>query len=138
MIRRRRCLLDALGLAVALAASALLTDVAGAGADAGADAGFNVDLNVASFIVALSTAAAGVLGWLRLRTDRPKIVAEVGKLTQERDAVLEHRLRTALESAWADVDRCHADITKLRARERELEDRIGTLERALRDAGLEP
>jgi predicted nuclease with TOPRIM domain len=137
MTRRLRRLLDLLGLVVALAAAALVSDVAQARAGVPLAAGVNVDLNVASLIVAGSTALAGVLGYVRLRTERPKIVAEVGKLHEERDKLLEERLRTALQAAWDDVDRAHDEIGKLRKRERELEDRVADLERAMRDAGLE-
>lgn len=136
-MRQRRTLLDVAHLLAAIAAAALVTDVAQARGVVPLGAGVNVDLNVASLVVACSTALAGVLGFLRLKSERPKIVAEVGKINEERDAVLEERLRTALEAAWSDVDRCHAEISTLRSRESELEDRVAKLERRLRDAGVE-
>lgn len=137
MTRRRRLLVDALMLAGALAASVLITDVAQADNAVTFAAGVNVDLNIAALTLAAGTLLAGIVAYLRLRTERPKIVAEVGKLNEERDAKLEERLRTALQSAWDNVDRCNDEIKGLRERERELEDRVEILERVIRDAGLE-
>lgn len=144
MTRSSRIAFHLLLLAGAFAAAAAITDVAQARGATPFGAGVNVDLNIASLIVATSTALAGALGYLRLRSERPKIVAEVGKINEERDALLEERLRTALRAAWDDVDRCNAEIGKLRSREAELqahgdelERRVDELERRLRDAGVE-
>lgn len=63
--------------------------------------------NLAALIVALGTAAAGIVAYLRLRQDRPRVVAEIAGLA-------ETRLRAELETAWNAVDR-------LREREEELE-----------------
>lgn len=133
----RRVLLDAVPLLGALVVSVLVTDAAGARGPELAAGSVNVDLNVAALVVALGTLITGVIAYLRLRSERPKIVQEVGKLAED-------RLRGALESSWQEVDRCRARIATLEERdsrraEREswLETRVDVLERALRAAGVE-
>lgn len=80
----------------------------GAGA-AGGDQGAQL-ANLAALVVALGTLAAGVVAYLRLRQDRPRVVEEVAGLA-------EARLREELRTAWDAVDR-------LREREAELEESI--------------
>jgi hypothetical protein len=76
----------------------------------------NLELaNIASLLVALGTLIAGVLAFVRLRVDRPKIVEEVAGLA-------ESRIREELRTAWQAVDR-------LRQREIDLEGRVDELER---------
>lgn len=94
--------------------------------------------NVTALLVALGTLAAGIVAYLRLRSERPKVIAEMTKTARD-------DLRAEVETAWRAVDR-------LRLRERELEDRVDELERAnerqarriveleliVREAGLGP
>lgn len=99
----------------------------------------NVELaNLAALIVAVGTAAAGAVAYLRLRTERPKVVEEVAGLA-------EGRLRAELATAWEAVDRLRRREEELEARVEELERerdaqalRIVWLEQCLRDNGLTP
>lgn len=115
----------------ALAAPLLLGQVAPT-QDTG---GGGLDLNVASLIVAFGTLVAGGVGYLRLRSERPKIVAEVAALNED-------RLRDALDDAWKEAERLRQArdryrgeldtalrrIAALERREDELERRIAELE----------
>lgn len=71
--------------------------------------------NITALLVALGTLAAGVVAYMRLRSERPKVIAEMTKTARD-------DLRAEVETAWRAVDR-------LRIRERELEDRVDDLER---------
>jgi hypothetical protein len=71
--------------------------------------------NLVALMVALGTLAAGVVAYLRLRQDRPKVIAEIAGMSEK-------RLRDELNTAWAAVDR-------LRAREDELASRLAVAER---------
>jgi hypothetical protein len=125
-------------LAGALVLSAILTDVAGAAAPGRTviSAGeINIDLDVAALVVAIGALITGLVAFGRLRSERPKIVQEVGEIA-------ERRLRAALEASWSEVDRCRTHIAVLEAendkrivREQWLGKRVEVLEEALRERG---
>lgn len=147
-LRRRRAIADVVGLVVAILVSAGATALAQA-PNGGAGGGTSIDLNVATLVVALGTLGAGLVGWQRLRSERPKIVAEIAKLDEEREKNREERLQAALDAAWEEADRlrqardryraeltdAHERLERLERRERELEDEVANLHRALRMQG---
>lgn len=106
----------------------LLFLILGAAPAAGGDAGV---ANVAALVVAGGTAIAGLVAWVRLRQDRPKVVAEVASLA-------ETRLRDELATAWRAVDRLRdreveleAKVAECQAENRRQAERITELERRL-------
>lgn len=66
---------------------------------------------LAAVVVSLGTLIAGLVAYVRLRQERPKIVQEIAGMS-------ESRLREELNTAWEAVDR-------LRVRERELQAEVG-------------
>lgn len=126
---RRRVATDAAVMLAAALVAALVTDVANATGPSVVVADFNVDLNVAAIATAAATLGLGAIAYVRLKAERPKIVAEIGEVT-------ERRLKSALESAWEQVDRLEAELARATRREEWLEQRVDELERALRAAGI--
>lgn len=138
MTREHRTLAHAFLIAAAIAAAAWIAEAApaGAAAAAGGEAGVRLDLNLGAIVVGLGGLVAGLAAFLKLRQDRPKIVAEIAKLDEEREAEREQRLQRALNAAWAEVDRLEAirnrqrgELERCHERIDELEDRETTLER---------
>lgn len=70
--------------------------------------------NIVALVVACGTLAAGVVAYLRLRADRPKVVAEIA-------GIAETNLREELKVSWEAVK-------NLRIREGELEGEVSRLE----------
>lgn len=101
--------------------------------------------NITALVVAGGTLIAGVIAYLRLRTDRPKVIAEVAGLA-------ETRLREELRTAWESVDRArvheeelekdlNAAHVKIRALEGErdaLSERVARLERIVSGPPIPP
>jgi predicted nuclease with TOPRIM domain len=78
--------------------------------------------NLAALVVAVGTLVAGSVAYLRLRADRPKVVAEVA-------GIAETNLREELKTAWAAVDRLRAREVELEGENAALEVRVKELER---------
>jgi hypothetical protein len=70
--------------------------------------GIRIDLDLAALLAARRRRiVAGVVGYRRLKAERPKIVEEITNLQQA-------RLESALKAAWTQVDRLEDDVDELR------------------------
>lgn len=131
--RQERRLELILGLTIIAALSSLAGARAAASSTAiilGQDAGGSgLDLNVASLLVAVAALVTGAVGYLRLRTERPKIVAEVASLDEERRRSNEARLQAALDAAWEEAERLRQARDRLRSELEGALSRIAELER---------
>jgi hypothetical protein len=98
----------------------------------------SVDLDLAALLLAGAGIITGIVGWARLRAERPKIVAEIASSNEE-------RLQKALDAAWEEAERLRAirirerdeltaalaRIAELEAREDELEHEVAALRHRL-------